>query len=240
LKIGITGHNGFIGKNLKKHLSTSGYQVECFNVDLSSSVARELLYPYSNLNAIVHMAGKNKGEDKDIIKANVKGTINLLNFCLKWGTPVMVAGSTYALDCAYKTSKDAVDILCKSYSYLGLNSIVLNIPKVFGYGCKPFYNSFVTTLIHSAAYGYLDEQIKFIDDTSKTLEVIHVDDLCNEIEMHLDCIKGYRKINFNEDNGLIKITIEELISILKGNEKHRYSKVFLETVGEYKNEISKT
>ena len=224
-KIGITGENGFIGSNLVNYLEASNLYEGLFSGEKKYEIVKskyrmeyiaslENFVMYSDI--VIHLAGKNKGSDLEIINNNLINTKNLLDYCLRWEKSIIIAGADYKKDDAYRTSKDTIDMLCKSYSYVGLNSVVLNIPKVFGPSCRPNYNSFVTTLIHAAANGRLNEQVKFIKNMDEELELIHVYDLCRVIEQNLDKAKGYRKLNFTESEGLIKITFGELVDILNG------------------------
>lgn len=237
MKIGITGINGFIGKNLKNSIELSGqHTVEPF----IGRVDEELSYHHINndffySDLVVHLAGKNKGDDDEIIKANVIGTEKLLNLCLEKDKPIIVAGSDYKKDNSYKLSKDTVKHLCKSYSLLGLDVLILNLPKVFGPGCKPHYNSFVSTLIYLAAKGQLDRYLYLIKDPSESLDIIHINDVICTIE---NCInmgfEYYTEYSFTRLDGLITITLKEIVDILQGNTDHKYSKVFLDTLRWYK------
>ena len=225
-KIGITGENGFIGSNLVNYLEASNLYEGLFSGEKKYEIVKskyrmeyiaslENFVMYSDI--VIHLAGKNKGSDLEIINNNLINTKNLLDYCLRWEKSIIIAGADYKKDDAYRTSKDTIDMLCKSYSYVGLNSVVLNIPKVFGPGCRPNYNSFVTTLIHAAANGRLNEQAKFIKNMDEELELIHVNDLCAIIEKNIQTdICGYTKYIFTENGGLIKITFGELVDILNG------------------------
>src|SRR3990167_9415475 len=243
-KIGITGENGFIGSNLVNYLEASNLYEGLFSGEKKYEIVKskyrmeyiaslENFVMYSDI--VIHLAGKNKGSDLEIINNNLINTKNLLDYCLRWEKSIIIAGADYKKDDAYRTSKDTIDMLCKSYSYVGLNSVVLNIPKVFGPGCRPNYNSFVTTLIHAAANGRLNEQVKFIKNMDEELELIHVNDLCAIIEKNIQTdICGYTKYIFTENNGLIKITFAELINALNGYRNHQHAHVFQEVVMWYK------
>jgi len=238
MKVGITGESGFLGSNLVKYLEQrKQYEIVKSKYRMEYIANLENFVMYSDI--VIHLAGKNKGSDLEIINNNLINTKNLLDYCLRWEKPIIIAGADYKKDDAYRASKDTIDMLCKSYSYVGLDSVVLNIPKVFGLGCRPNYNSFVTTLIHAAANDRLDEQVKFIKNMNEELELIHVNDLCAIIEKNIQTdICGYTKYIFTENNGLIKITFAELINALNGYRNHQHAHVFQEVVMWYKqNEI---
>lgn len=243
MKIGITGDRGFIGTNLKKHLRdhelVTLWEKENVTGELPPNFGRinNLFYEFNECDIIVHLAGKNKGTDEEIIKTNVTGSLNLINMCLKNKKPIILAGSDYKAESAYKDSKDAVKALCKSYGHLGLSSCVMDFPKVIGPGCRPYYNSFVTTLIYAAATNQLKALEKQIKNLDEEIELIHVYDLCESILCligDMSRLSTYTNYIFTKYDGLFKITFREIVQILNGDESHKYSDLFIDLLHWYK------
>jgi len=230
IKVFLTGHRGFVGKNLLKEFDNEedkrNYEFDLFNGDICMESS---LYSSSICNAdvIVHLAGKNKGTDKEIINTNVDGTISLLQIAKNYNIPIILAGTTYEKECSYKDSKNIIKELAKVYSkYYGLRCVVLNIPKVFGPGCKPNYNSFVSTLIWAKANDKLEEYIPLIKNINEELELIHINNLCEVIAIHIDDYKqiyNYTEFIFNKYNKIIKLTFQEIVNFLNNKETDRFN-----------------
>lgn len=235
MKVGVTGWTGFIGKNLVDHFP-EGHEVHLY-VGKDLSVDLKTKDFVSECDIIVHLGGRNKGRDKDFVFDNFMASSNLINFCYATRKPIIIAGTDYKNEGAYKASKDAVFYMAKAYQYAGLNSTILKLPKVIGPHCRPNYNSFVTTLIDIAAKGKLNDYLYLIKDMNEQLELIHVADVCDVILDHIErpaLMSGFAEYVFGKYDGLITITFKEIVEILNGNQEHKHSKVFLDLLQWYK------
>lgn len=217
----MTGHRGFIGKNLKSYIEQKGHVVVPYEENLLSWGSfrdKPAFEEFKDCDLIIHLAGKNKGTDKEIITTNVFATGNLLEWCKNYNKRIFLAGTDYKIDGAYKHSKDTAKALCRAYGFAGvLNSITFNFPKVIGPGCKPHYNSFATTLICSAACGSLNFEKKSIKDPNEIVELIHVEDACQEILICIDKPhNGFLEYEYTKYDGKFSITLGHLVEILEG------------------------
>lgn len=240
-RVGITGARGFVGQNLTSFLKNRQYNViTLWDEHIGSAQLQNNLL--NNCDIVLNLAGKNKGDSLDIVDTNTLSFEKVLCACWLSKKSIINAGTKYKKEDVYKASKDAAKALCKVYSYIGLNSLTLNIPKLFGPHCKPHYNSFVTTLIYLASKGKLEEYKYLIKNTKEELELLHVEDLCYIFQDFIDNkFFGFNEYNFTKFDGLIQITFEEIIDILNGNKNHKYSNIFLNTLEWYKkNELSNT
>lgn len=240
MRIGITGSKGFIGKKVINRLVLEGHEVIPYNENLCSfgnyrADKVEKFDEIKDCELIIHLAGKNKGTDKEILSTNVFGTFSLLSWCHFWQKPMILAGSDYKKDGAYKHSKDTIKALCRSYAFLdGYTSCTLNLPKVIGPGCKPHYNSFVTTLIWAQATNQLKLYERDVKDLSEKLELIHVGDVCDSI---VDLIEhstlGFTEYEFTRFDRKFTISMQEILDSIKGKGTHEYSYMFQDLVRWY-------
>jgi len=145
MKIGITGSKGFIGKNLKDKLKK--HQVIEFDGNIKN--INDVKKLYESVSKVVHLAGKNRGDEEELFLTNTLGAYNIYECINIYKVPTLIAGTNYNKPSAYTRSKNISDILIKQLK----NIKVLNykIPNVIGVGCKPFYNSFISTLCYLEA-----------------------------------------------------------------------------------------
>ncbi len=238
MKIGITGSRGFIGKKAVERLALEGHTVISYNENINSWGSFREIPAYEELKdceLIIHLAGKNKGTDKEIIQTNLLGSLNLLNWAHFRQIPMMLAGTEYKKDGAYKHSKDTLKAMCRAYGFAtGYTSCTLNLPKVIGPGCKPHYNSFVTTLIWAQATKQLKVYERDIKDFDEKLDLIHVADVCDSI---VDLIEhqslGFTEYEFTKHDRKFTISMQEVIDSIKGKNVHKFSYMFHDLVRWY-------
>ena len=157
MKILVTGGVGFIGTNLIKRLLTEGHEV--ISVDNYSTGKKEneqkgCTYLKGDINELKHI---NKDIKIDIIfhmaalariqpsllrpqetvKANVNGTLSILDMARKHNIPVIYAGSSSfhhgLYGSAYAWSKHAGEQLCELFSKVyNLNTTICRFYNVYG------------------------------------------------------------------------------------------------------------
>lgn len=175
MKILVTGANGFIGKNLVVALKRAGETVIGYDVDGS---ARDLREAATSSDVVFHLAGVNRPEtEKEFAVGNV-GSLAELTAGLEAAEakPLIVLSSSAqaALDNPYGRSKLAAERYLETYSKrTGTPAVIYRLPGVFGKWCRPNYNSVVPTFCYNIARGLPIT----ISDPSRSVELIHVDDV---------------------------------------------------------------
>ncbi|MBI3562324.1 MAG: SDR family oxidoreductase [Gammaproteobacteria bacterium] len=191
LRLGITGGLGFLGWHIRVHVYANR-SIEAI------PAGRELLSNPEALaifirdkEAIVHLAGMNRGDDFDVENTNVALTQALIDACEReqHRPHILFANSTHSdRDTAYGRSKRHSAELLSAWAFrTGARFTNLVIPGVFGEGGRPFYNSVVSTFCYQLANG---EPARILDD--REIELMHAQDLAAEI---LACIRDGRTGN---------------------------------------------
>jgi len=169
--IGITGAGGFIGR----HFTLRAARLDGWSVRLCShstfddpAALRDFV---SSCDAIVHLAGMNRGDDVEIYSVNV-GLASKLTDALTMAAVsphVVYASSTQEqANNVYGNAKQrAGEILAAWAQSSGGALSHMVIPNVYGAGCRPFYNSVVATFCHQLARGetptiLVDKEVEFI------------------------------------------------------------------------------
>lgn len=173
MQIGITGASGFIGSNFVNWLKSNNAEYSIFEHRLSDHGKIDAFIRDNDV--IVHLAGVNRGNDQDILYANVLGTFHIAACCLELKKKLIVAGSEY-VGGSYGASKKLALRIVEEFRPLGLSAYYLCIPNVYGPGCKPSYNSFVSTVLDAIATKKPYRNLIHYPDTP--LELVHVSDLC--------------------------------------------------------------
>ena len=192
-KIGITGHNGFLGTHLKNHIQ---YQFVNFEIiDFKRSFfedEKKLSFFIDNCDVIIHLAGLNRhNSHEEISNTNIQLaktlgkslTANNFKGCIIFSSSLQEFNSTpYG-----KSKKKASEILAQSAKSGGFSYVKLIIPNIFGPFGKPYYNSFIATFSHQLIFREIPEIIK-----DEFIPLIYVEDVVYSI---LDAIelKGIHK-----------------------------------------------
>jgi UDP-2-acetamido-2,6-beta-L-arabino-hexul-4-ose reductase len=189
MKVLITGANGFIGKNLRLHLSErSDVQALCFTRDDDVAQLPALL---ERVDFVVHLAGINRPQDpQEFIVGNVDLTNALCNaigaIAQTTGRkiPVIYTSSAQAAcDNPYGQSKRGAELalltLARSHK---VPVHVFRLPNVFGKWGKPNYNSAVATFCHHIAR---DLPIQ-VNDPGAPLTLVYVDDVIDRFVQLID------------------------------------------------------
>lgn len=193
MKILITGYKGFIGQNLCLELRNRGYaDLLLFDQGQSSKELEEYL---KESDCVFHLAGVNRPKDpKEFSQGNVDLTAHITEMLAQLGKsiPIIHTSSVQAsLDNPYgKSKKEGEEILLSYGEKMQAPVYVFRLPNVFGKWSRPNYNSVVSTFCHNIARGMDIE----IHDESKTIELVHIDDVVNAL---IECLHG--KIVPHED-----------------------------------------
>ncbi len=189
MKVLITGADGFVGKNLRLHLTErKDVQVVCFTRD---NDVEELPALLQDIDFVFHLAGVNRPQDpQEFAIGNAELTQAL---CLAVGAvaeaagkkvPIIYTSSTQAArDNPYGNSKrGAEDALRAAALRLGVPVHVFRLPNVFGKWCRPNYNSAVATFCHNIAR---DIPIH-VNDPASPVTLVYVDDVIERFVQLMD------------------------------------------------------
>jgi len=227
MKVLITGHQGFIGKNLSARLNENEeYSVLPFTRDDS---AYDLQDKIIESDAIVHLAGVNRPVNKSEFKTINVGLTELICQLIRneggREIPLIVASSTQAkLDNPYGKSKYAAEVLVELLSLETGNPVALyQLPSVFGRWCKPNYNSVVATFCHNIANNL---PIK-INDSQTQLILVYIDDVITDIIRLLDNqFKGFSRPIIRPE---YSVTLGDLARQIEGFKENRNTS-FIENI----------
>lgn len=176
MRIGITGSDGLLGWHQRAYLKTvGGHEVRLANRAMFSE--HELLIDFvTGLDAVIHLAGMNRGDEAEIERVNVELAQKLVMACEQAAARpfIVYANSTHAdRDTAYGRSKRAAAETLRKWAVqneAGFTNLIL--PHVFGEFGKPFYNSVVSTFCYQLAR---NETPQIIVDGE--LELLHAQDV---------------------------------------------------------------
>jgi UDP-2-acetamido-2,6-beta-L-arabino-hexul-4-ose reductase len=176
MRVGISGANGFLGFHLRVFL-------RCIGVDEVRLARRETFadeISLSNfvdgLDAVLHCAGVNRGDDDDLVRMNAELAMKLADACSRRrAAPLIVyANSIHSeRDTPYGRGKRGAAKVLADFSQGGGGRFVdLVLPNIFGEFGRPFYNSVVATFGHQIVCG---ETPSILVDNE--IELIHVQDV---------------------------------------------------------------
>jgi len=189
LRIGITGAYGLIGWHARcAYLQEEG--VEVILAGRAEFADAKILQNFvQQCDAIVHLAGMNRGEEEEVYAANVNLAKDLVAACRESKTKphILFANSTHSFgDSRYGASKrDAADVIAEWASSQGGRFTNMILPHVFGEHGRPFYNSVVHTFCSQIAQ---DEKPEIHVDGD--LELLHASDVAALALQHLSDRSG--------------------------------------------------
>ncbi|MFB4202413.1 UDP-2-acetamido-2,6-beta-L-arabino-hexul-4-ose reductase [wastewater metagenome] len=157
VKIGVTGVAGLIGWHTRCRLQAEdGVEVVAAGRELFDS-ATALERFVSDCDAVIHLAGMNRGDDAEMRQVNVGLAESLTSACERAGvTPHVVFSSSTHIDkdTVYGQSKrKAAEIFAEWADRRGARFTNLVLPHVFGECGRPYYNSVVSTFCYQLARG---------------------------------------------------------------------------------------
>lgn len=238
MKVGITGSKGFISTHLKKKLSNTKHEIIEFTSNVKDYIKVQELYNLAD--KVVHLAGKNRGNEEELFLTNVLGTYNILDCAEKFKKQTIIASSTYNQQSVYRASKQISDTLVKQKQDKGLKIMNYKIPNVIGTGIKPNYNSFPATLCYLVAKNKPYEHL--IDNPDNVVNLLDVTILVNDI---IDCLidDSHMLYYMNFTHGerwftkdeTFDISLKEIIEILTHKSDHPKKQIFLDMLEYYKN-----
>lgn len=177
MNIGITGADGLIGWHLRAFLRVQGGVHDVRLATRPTFADPDRLAAFvKGLDAVVHLAGMNRGEETEVEATNVAlAKVLVAAFERAGATPrVAFSNSTQVdQDTAYSRGKRAAADHLRAWAERRSAAFAnLIFPHTFGEFGKPFYNSVVSTFCHQLAHGQSPQVIVDGD-----LELIHAQDV---------------------------------------------------------------
>lgn len=218
MKVAITGGKGFVGKHLVRLLRSKNISYSIFDRSKHDLYKPETLKDFLlGKEAVVHLAAVNKDDDfANILRVNILGTKGILDAMLDFApsAKLIFASSfqVYLRDSIYGASKKVAEELITDYNRkFGLQSIILRITNMYGSGCRPFYNSALTTFFYQINHG---EPITINGDGTQRRDYLHVEDGAAAI---------YKALQYRQTDTVTKVDIctgrltslNQIVKILK-------------------------
>lgn len=190
--IGITGYSGFVGSHLRFYLYElkDKYEPVLIKAEdfLDPAKLAEIL---KKCDVVIHLAGLNLGEEKEIYDTNVALTKTLLSALDGIGRKpkiIFLSSVHNTRDSAYGRSKrDCQDLILHwgAKNKTAVYSIVA--PHIFGEFVRPYYNSAVATLCYE-----LSENKPSKVNPEAEVELVYISDICSLI------VNLFRKESFKK------------------------------------------
>lgn len=255
MRIFVTGGAGFIGRYCVRSFLEKNYKVTIFD-NLSNSsegmisdllddgvklvkgditIQDQVSKAISGHDAVIHLAAKISVQDSisnphETIKANVEGTINLLNACNKNKIKNFIAASSAAVygDCEdpnspiaensktvplspYAASKLQMEQYIKTFANnFDMNTISLRFFNIYGIGQSPEYAGVITKFLEKIAK---NESLKIFGDGLQTRDFVAIQDAVDSISNSLLKIEKKRGAVYNIGSGKA-ITIKSLAELM--------------------------
>lgn len=212
MRIGITGASGFVGLHLQFSLHQQKDKYEPVLIDKSDFLDEsKLVQKLKKCDVVVHLAGLNHGEEKEIYETNVGLTKKLLACLNKTGNKpktIFLSSTHNVKNTAYgRSKKDSEKLIALWGRRNQTMTTSLVAPHIFGEFGKPHYNSAIATLCFELA----EQKPSRINHEAK-LELIYVGDVCSQILEMIYKKISKRKLRLRGK----KIMLKDAYSILKG------------------------
>jgi UDP-2-acetamido-2,6-beta-L-arabino-hexul-4-ose reductase len=176
MRIGITGADGFLGWHLRclLHGDTNDVAVPCDQASFANDNVLDNLVATSD--AIVHLAGINRGTEDEVLNGNLAITNRLIGALVRSGrSPHVLFASSIQIerDNPYGQAKRVCAQHLQAWAdSCGARFTAVVLPNVFGEFGRPFYNSVVATFCHQLVHG---EEPRIVADAP--LELIYAQDV---------------------------------------------------------------
>jgi len=232
-KILVTGHTGFIGKNMLEYLreigedpigysSTTGQDI--FDIEMLDRFveAVDLVYHF----AAYAKPGESKQNPVYAIETNVKGCLNVLEACRKHNVPLIYASSCEIYGDSkvpiteefelkppnpYAASKAAADRIC--YAYHKCYGMNIKIVRLFNpYGPYQQLNKIIPVFYNQAKKG---EDITVYGDGNDTRDYVYIDDIIRGLLKAKDIPAG-EAMNLATRNATTTLKIADFVIDIVG------------------------
>ena len=209
----VTGANGFLGRALCKELEAQKCRV--YKV-VRSTEEKDLDQYLNDADFVFHFAGEVRPsmDDAPFQSSNADMTKSIcerLTF-LKRAVPIVFTSTVHALNPknTYGRSKREAEEYLKQYAELiGAQVSIYRLPHMFGEGCKPNYNSVITTWIYNIIHGL--EVTVF--DKSVMMTYCYSGDFINDCIAHLMAERDFEL--YMEPSVTEQISLGGLVELLQ-------------------------
>lgn len=214
----ITGGNGFIGTHIYNFLKYVIGEREIISIGKTSfNNNEELKALLKKATYIIHLAGVNRDEKEAFVYKENRRICNYLISELKnqnlYPRFINISSIHEESDTAFGRAKKENRIdLEKYYQDQPYKLVSFLTPNIFGPFCKPNYNSFVATFCYN-----IINQNPITLNNDRTIELLYIDELVNQIHYHLDSNTGGMVNSFETTS----ITISDVLGKLE-NFKNLY------------------
>ena len=211
MKLAITGANGFLAYHLRCHLlKYPDYQLNLISqADFQNEVL--LAEKIKDVDAVVHLAGVNRGTDDEVFNGNIQAgekLVKALTHNLKKPHLIFSSSTHIQKDSSYgRSKKQCGDIFTAWAKQSGATYTELVLPHVFGEGGKPFYNSTVATFCHQVVNGENPEIKVDIE-----LNLVHAGDVALKILELLHKPAG-QQVTMSGEKVLVSAVLEKIKSL---------------------------
>jgi len=209
MNIAITGQSGFIGNHLTNYLTQKCFNVIPVNKELFSN-SQKLSCKLKDCSIVIHLAGMNRGLDKEVHECNVYLASQLVNALEQENiTPYLLFASSIQeeIDNVYgRSKKEATDIFVKWAKRNNATFTSLVLPNIFGPFCKPNYNSVIATFCYQLTH--YQNPIVQVD---KPLKLIYVNDLVEQIYKLIETSSKEHRVYLKADRELL---VSEILTLL--------------------------
>jgi UDP-glucose 4-epimerase len=231
IKIGVIGSEGFIGSYLINAINKLGVIYERFDRSKYNLSSTENLESFvKGKDIIFHLAGKNKGSTFELMENNTICTSNLIEAIklynasckliftssfqvYKPANDVTPISESHTLEpkSTYGLSKMLAEKILEFYSKnYGIKSIVVRMSNVYGLGCKPYYNSVLSTFVDLL---HKNKSLSIHGSGRQARDFVNVNDVTDALIKLID-YNSYNFEVFNICSGRLT-SLNEIVNILK-------------------------
>ena len=210
IKVGITGHNGFLGTHLKNQLNFKYDSYQIIPFERSYFDAPNQLQQFARqCDIIIHLAGLNRHHSQEVIyNTNLALSQKLADALVAAafdGQLIFASSLHQAQNTPYgRSKKESNDIFVHTAEKLHFSYTGLIIPNIFGPFGQPHYNSFIATFCHCL----IQNKSPAIQDN--VIDLIYVDAVIETIILAL----GVDGIRINKIPHQISISVKEVWNLL--------------------------
>ncbi|HMM93620.1 NAD-dependent epimerase/dehydratase family protein [Phycicoccus sp.] len=170
MRVVLTGAAGFLGWHTRVRMHAQG---EHEVVAVTRDEWADLHALVRNADAVLHVAGVNRGSDDEVEAGNVRLAEDVAAAVRAAGHPVRVVYANSIQDgngTAYGTGKASGAGVLGALRTEGHTVVDVRLPNLFGEHGRPRYNSFVATFVHAVAAGDVPQV------ADRPVELLHVQD----------------------------------------------------------------